>query len=414
LPEIGGEPRRKGRWRTPVAVVLVVIGCVLAPIALLGFDLSNELSNTDRYVANVGPLIHEAPIQNALTDKLTTAITSQLNIKGLTEQAATALSDKGLSRVGSLLDGVGPAVDGAVDGYLHTQIQKIVTSDQFAQIWIQVNTVAHEQLVKALSGQGNSAIKVSNGNVVIDLAPFIAIIKQDLSDRGFTLINKLPTIHPTFTLFDAKYLTKAQSAYRLINDLKIVLPILSLLLLAAGVYIAPGHRRTLVGAGLGFAASMFVLGAGLTIFRSIYLNAVPSSVLPSDAAATLYDTLVRYLRDALRTLLVVGLVVAAAAFFTGPSVTAVRTRGGFLSGAGWIRRQGEIVGVSTGPVGRWTYTHRQVARVVAIAVAVLVFVFWDRPTGVVVILIAVLLLVVLGLIELIGRPPAQPPAMGDV
>ena len=40
--------------------------------------------------------------------------------------------------------------------------------------------------------------------------------------------------------------------------------------------------------------------------------------------------------------------------------------------------------------------------------AALIFVFWGRPTGTVVILIAVLLLVALGLIELIGRPPARP------
>ena len=138
-------------------------------------------------------------------------------------------------------------------------------------------------------------------------------------------MNSLPDIHPTLTLFSAKYLVKAQTGYRLINDLKIVLPILTLLLLAAGVYIARGHRRALIGAGLGFAASMLVLGAGLTIFRSMYLNSVPGSV-PADAAAALFDTLVRFIRTALRTLLVVGLVVAAGAFFTGPSVTAVRTR----------------------------------------------------------------------------------------
>jgi hypothetical protein len=48
----------------------------------------------------------------------------------------------------------------------------------------------------------------------------------------------------------------------------------------------------------------------------------------------------------------------------------------------------------------------------AVGVAALIFVFWDRPTAAVVILIAVLLLVVLGLIELIGRPPAQPATAG--
>ena len=73
---------------------------------------------------------------------------------------------------------------------------------------------------------------------------------------------------------------------------------------------------------------MLVLGLGIVLFRSIYLNAIPSSVLAHDAAASFYDTLVRFLRLGLRTVLVFGLVVALAGFFTGRSVTAVRTRAG--------------------------------------------------------------------------------------
>jgi hypothetical protein len=107
-----------------------------------------------------------------------------------------------------------------------------------------------------------------------------------------------------------------------------------------------------------------------------------------------------------------GLVVAVGAFFTGPSTTAVKTRSAFRSGFDCIRGRGEHMGVSTGPVGEWTYAHRKGLRVGAVAVAALLFVFWGRPTALVVILIAVLLLVVLGLIELVGRPPAQVPAAG--
>ena len=64
--------------------------------------------------------------------------------------------------------------------------------------------------------------------------------------------------------------------------------------------------------------------------------------------------------------------------------------------------------MSTGPVGRWTYGHRHGLRIGAVALAALIFVFWGHPTAVVTIVIAILLLLVLGLIELIGRPPAQP------
>jgi hypothetical protein len=391
-------------WRAPVASVLIVIGCVLAPVSVLGVWTANQVSDTSRYVANVEPLVHDPAIQNALTDKLTNAITSRLDVTGLTDQAASALSSRGLTRVGGLLKTFGPSIASSVAGFIHGQIHKIVTGPRFARAWVQANTVMHQQLVKALSGRGG-AVSVSNGQVVIDLAPFINIVKRDLAAHGFTLVNSLPAIHPTLTLFSAKYLVKAQTGYRLINDLKIVLPILTLLLLAAGVYIARGHRRALIGAGLGFAASMLVLGAGLTIFRSMYLNSVPGSV-PADAAAALFDTLIRFIRTALRTLLVAGLVIAAGAFFTGPSVTAVRTRSALGSGLGWLRRSGERAGLSTGPVGRWTYAHRTGLRVGAVALAALVFVFWGQPTAVVVILIAILLLVVLGLIELIGRPAA--------
>ena len=73
---------------------------------------------------------------------------------------------------------------------------------------------------------------------------------------------------------------------------------------------------------------MLILGIVLAIARSIYLNSVPSNVLPANAAAVLYDTLVRFIKDGLRAMLVVGLIVAMAAFFTGPSATAVRTRRG--------------------------------------------------------------------------------------
>ncbi|HEX4258513.1 MAG TPA: hypothetical protein VH089_25725 [Streptosporangiaceae bacterium] len=391
-----------------------MLGCLLAPLSVLGVWTANQVSDTNRYIANIEPLIHEPAIQNELTNKVTVAITSRLNVAGYTKQAATQLSSHGLTRVSTLLQTFSPSITSAVNGFVRTRVNKLVTGPKFAHAWLQVNTIAHAQVVKALSGQGGGAVTTSNGKVTVDLTPFVNAAKQDLASNGLTLVNKLPPIHPSLELFSSRKLVQAQTGYRLLNDLKIVLPILSLLLIGLGVYIARGHRRSLIGAGLGFAASMLVLAIGLAIFRSVYLNSVPSSVLSSDAAAALFDTLVRFIKQALRVLLVAGLVVAAGAFLTGPSVTAVRTRGTFRSGLGWIRESGERVGLRTGPVGRWTYAHRKGLRIGAVALAALIFVFWGRPTAAVVILIVILLLVVLALIELLGRPPARPemPAQG--
>ena len=127
---------------------------------------------------------------------------------------------------------------------------------------------------------------------------------------------------------------------------------------------------------------MVVLGIALAIGRGIYLNSVPSNVLPANAAAVLLDTLVRFIKEALRTLLVVGLIVAIAAFFTGPSVTAVRTRHALASGLGWpYRATGERAGLRTGPVGWWIYQYRTALRIASVALIALLFVFWGagRP-----------------------------------
>jgi hypothetical protein len=402
------QPRRhRVSWRTPVSALLIVIGCILAPMSVVGIWTANQVSDTNRYVANIEPLIHEPAIQNALTDKITTAITTRLNVTGLSSQAADTLTSRGFTRVGTLLKTFGPALSSAVTGYVHNFVHKIVTGERFATAWVEVNRVAHQTLVQALSGQGG-AVTVSNGQVTLDLAPFIAIVKQDLAERGFTLVNSLPPIHPTIALFSSKTLVQAQTLYRLINDLKIVLPIAALVLIAAGVYIARNHRRALIGAGLGFAAYMLVLGALLLIFRGVYLNSVPNSVFPSDAAAAAFDTLVRFIKIALRALLVLGLVVAIGAFFSGPSVTAVRTRAGFVKAFDWVRSSGERRGLSTGPAGRWTYAHRHALRICAVGLAAIIFVFQGRPTAGSVIVLLIVLLVVLGLIELIGRPPAKP------
>jgi hypothetical protein len=174
------------------------------------------------------------------------------------------------------------------------------------------------------------------------------------------------------------------------------------------VYVARKRRRALIGAALGLAASMLVLAIGLLIARSIYLNSVPPSVLPGDAAAAAFDAMVYFIRVGLRVVLAVGLVVAIGAFFTGPSRAAIQTRSLLKSGLSRIRNYGETRGVSTGPFGEWTYVHRHVLRIGAVALFALIFVFWGDPTGLVVIVLVIFLLLVIGLIELIGRPPAKP------
>jgi hypothetical protein len=390
--------------------LLIVIGCVLAPVSVLAVWTSDQVSNTDKYVANVSPLITEPAVRNALTGKISTAVTSQIDVQGVTKQVAAQLDGKGLTKLSALLSSVSGSIASGVNGFIHSAVAKIVASPQVEKLWVQGNRRIHQQLVLALEGK-KSAITVSNGQVVIGLGPIIDQVKHNLAARGLTIVTKLPPVNPTFPVFSAKYLVKAQSLYRVLKTLRWVLPILALACLAAGIYIARRHRRALIAAGLGLAASMLVLGVLLAIGRTIYLDKLPASS-SADAAAVAFDTLVRFIREGLRVLLVLGLVVALAGFFTGPSVTAVRTRKALKSGLAAIRGTGERAGVNTGPVGTWVYRYRQALRIAAVAIAALVIVFWTDPTGTTVLITAIILLAALGLIELIGRPPRRPVTAG--
>ena len=211
-------------------MLLIVIGCVLAPLSVVAVWTANQVSDTSRYVANVEPLIKDPAIQNALTDKLTSEIVTKIDVKGLTDQVAAELSQKGLTRISTLLQGVSGSLASGVQGFVHSSIHKIITGPRMANAWVQVNRVASQALVAVLSGSGgkNGAVGVKNGQVTLDIAPLEAVAKQDLVARGLTIAGKIPIVHATVALFPSKNLVKAQKAYRLINDLKIVLPIVTL------------------------------------------------------------------------------------------------------------------------------------------------------------------------------------------
>jgi hypothetical protein len=402
----GPAPAGRQRWRTILAVVLIVVGCVLAPLAGVAVWARNQVTNTDRYVRTVAPLASDPAIQQAIADQITAQVFTYLDVKGLTNQTVDALASRGLPpRLADQLDALAVPIANGVQSFTRDQVGKVVASQAFADAWTQANRVAHQALVKALTGEGGGAITVENDTVSVNLAAFVQTVKQQLTASGFSLAARIPQVNASFVLFDVKNLTRARSAFDLLNTLGIWLPIIAIVLIGVGVSVAKGHRRALVGAALGVAAGMVVLA--LAVFRTIYLDAIPAAVLPHDAAAVLYDTIVAYLRLGLRTILVLALVVAGGAFATGQSATAVRTRQRLAAGIGWLRGGAEHAGWRTGPVGTWVYANKQLLRIGAVAVAALALVFWGQPTGKTVALLAVLLLVALALIEFLAQPPQR-------
>ena len=405
LRAAGPRRRRTPNWKSVAAGFLITLGCILAPLSLMTVWVHNQVSDTDRFVATMSPLIDEPSVQAAVTDRVSDTIFGYVDVQGLATQAVDALAAQGLPPVVvDRLQGLTGPLTSSVHGFVHDRVAGLVASPQIQAAWDQAIRLGHEQMNAVLSGNA-SAVTIAGDEVRLDLAPFITVAKQQLAAAGLTAVNRVPDVHPTIAVGDAATLVQAKSAYNTLDKVATWLPWITLILLAAGVYLARNHRRALVTTGFGFATGMVVLAVALFVVRSILISNVPSrSAAPAGAA---YDLVVRFLRDGVRTAFVVGLLLALGAFLAGPSTTAVRIRGALSRFVGWLRRGGAKAGLKTGPVGGWVHAHLTALRIAVVAVAVLVFVFLSTPSGAAAIVIAVLLVVCLAVIQFLDQPPAE-------
>ncbi|MFD8560506.1 hypothetical protein ACFV1N_24810 [Streptosporangium canum] len=273
--------------RAAFSAILVVLGCVFAPPALVGFWAAADIADTGRYVEHVAPLAYNSDVQDAIVDRVTGAITRPLRKRTLS-----------------------PAED-----LVHTLVQAVVRGKEFPAVWEGINRVTHRQLIAILSGEDGRVPPVRDDTVSLDLSPVYHPVKDQVNSLlQRELGGPLPDLHPAFELFSSADLVKAQTAYTWLIRLKWVLPILSLALLTAGVLLARDRQRALLGAGLGLAASMFLLAAALAVIRDVYLPDYVGNAMPEAAATAVFDALTGFLRAGLRVIFAAGLVVAGVAF----------------------------------------------------------------------------------------------------
>ncbi|MCE3556564.1 hypothetical protein LWC33_34650, partial [Pseudonocardia sp. RS11V-5] len=364
--------RRPVRWASLGSAVLLVLGLLLVPVSVLAVWAHNQISDTDRFVATMGPVLEDPAVQTAVTDRVTQEIFAQVDVQQLANQAVDALAAQGLpAPIADRLHGLtGPLADGT-RSFVQGKVQDVVSSPAFIAAGQQALTLTHQQLAAVLAGQ-SSAITVQGGDAVLDLYPFIQAAQQRLVADGFALAAKIPPVHPTITLFPASILVRGQTLYHLLDVAATWLPWVSLVFLIGGVLLARNRRRATLVVGLAVMGTMLVLAAALLIVRGVVVGSVPQQ--GAAAAASAYDIVVRFVRAGLRTLFVVGLVVALAAWVTGRSSAAVRIRATLARGVASLRRGAVGRRLAEGPVGPWVHDHLVLLRTALVVLAALVVV----------------------------------------
>jgi hypothetical protein len=379
-----------GRFRRVLAWVLVVVACILAVVSVVVVFGRNELLNTDSYVNTVTPLASNPAIQTEVATRVSNELVARTD---LSERVKSALPPK----AGFLVT----PITSEVQNVAYSITLKLVQSDQFQKLWVAANRASHKQLVAVLTGSTNGSVSTKGGKVTVDLTQVEAQVKKRLDQNGITVFDKVPAVKGlNVVLFQSDQLVRFQRLTRQLNRVALILPILTLLVFAAGVILTRDRRRGLVRATVGLALSMGLMLTVISVARSQYLSSLSPSQSKAANAAVI-DTVSAPLQDTIRAILFLALLIAVVALVAG--VPAVRT---------WVTEREQPGWLAGGRFHDFVAAHRRGLQWAVLGVGLFVLVVWDKPTSRVAVIVVLITLAVIGVIGLFASRRPDPAGAG--
>ena len=400
--------KKRGWGWTVLATVLVVIGALLAPVAVVSTWAQRELTDTSYFVDTFAPLAKKPAVQDLVVSETVSAIEANVDIEGITSDVFDGLDGLGLPpRASGALNALQAPLVAGIKSLITSSVTKFVQSDAFSQIWTQALTTTHKQLLATLSGDKNAAVTVgSNGKIGLQLGPIIETIKKRLVDQGFTFAKSIPKIDKTIVIAQSSAVTLYIGLYNLVVAVGIWLPWVALVFLAAGVLVARRRVIALVWASAALGVTMVLMGTGITIGGTVFQLSV-SNVIPADAAGVIYASILGFVQSIVVAVAVLAFTVLVVTVFSGPFRWARALRHYAGNGFDRARRGAEKYGISTGATGQWIYRQRVLLRVLVALIAAAIVLFVRPLTGPLIVWTAVVAVLVVAALELVARPPAD-------
>lgn len=345
--EAGAAPAKKHRGRGAVAWVLVVITSILLPLAVVAFWGQRTLTDSQRYIETVGPLIEQTAIKDAVVQKTTATIMTTVKQDNIVGQTLDFLPPAAAQKLEA-------PIEGAIESLVTQVTTKVINSEQFAELWTNINEKLQKSIIAALEGNRTGAVTLQGDEVVLDTSVVAEKVQQELVNRGLTVLEGKqlpPAADQQIVLLQAKELKQAQIIYSVTIPLtRYLIPALAILVLAA-VFIGTRRARIVMGIGIGMVIGISVLSIGLAVGQKALAAAAPST-LAQQALNAFWTVLTKYLATAVSTWLTAGVIIALLGWFSGRSRPATKLRGaisGSLAGAG--RRLGSA------PLGGFLSAH---------------------------------------------------------
>lgn len=320
-------------WRA-LSITLLVIGCVLTPVAVTAKWASTMISDQDAYLAAVEPLATDPVIVTALENRVSSAIDEQITNLQLADKIGDELQSLGLPpKLATLATGYLATFRSDITNAIHNMVDELVTSPKFADLWNAANAKAHETFVTAMQGGYDQDLQKLH-SINLDLSQGVTAVKAKLTSAGVSWASQIPDVPVVFNLTGQADLQQIARYYNLINTLGTWLPWIVALLLLASILIAPSRLSGLARAGFWVLMSLLVLVIGLAVGKSWLVSQSP---LQPQVTQAFTQQLLVGMRDEIRALALVAAVVAVAAWLFGRSRSARALRRQTRETAGLVR-----------------------------------------------------------------------------
>lgn len=398
---------RRFSFRSVAAGICLMLSFVLTVPAVVGFWGQRTLTDSQRYVATVGPIASDPAIRKAVSELINKNFQEKVDVKSLLQEWLPPEADP-----------LAGPIAGAVNSFIAEQVESFINSEAFAKLWVAVNTKAQIALIKALSANPEGALQIEDDKVVLDLGELIAEVQEQLVARGLTVVEDIP-IPPAadrqIVLLESEQLAQARLIYAFSIPIARWLIVVVVLLALGAILFARRRARMVVTVGVLLIVSMVLLRLGLR-FGEVSLTANASDGVMAAAQTAFFNAITTYLITAIRAGYVVGILMILFGWLFGRSGSALASRNALsrsVGGAG--AKAGSSDSISR--VGAWVAPKRVPLIGAVVAIAGLVVVASDPLTAGTLLLLAVLVVLAVLAIQILAAsapPPTEQTPIANV
>jgi len=267
------KPRRR-RIRRSVVGLLVALSCLLVLLSTTEVWAHRTLLNTPTFVGTVAPVFQDPAVASAVATRATDELFAELNVQARLKAALPPKASIAAAPVAN-----------ATKSFVTGQLATVLASRQFQAIWTQALTSMHQLLVAVLRGQHTAAVSTSGGYIVLNTVPLInqaltkvsglasgltgkpvtlpTITSADPPQQAVTKLSKalgvtLPSNFGQITLVKSSDLAEVQKGVKAFDRLTLVLPLVTIALIALSLWLSVNRRRTLLQLAVGVSLLMIV------------------------------------------------------------------------------------------------------------------------------------------------------------